>query len=140
MPEHNAAMALYPRLVGDAWAELDASVQHWHDAAPQVYGTGRFTVRHGQGGLARFLAWLLRLPISGEALATRLVIVRHAWGETWSRTFAGKDLNGIQLSSNGLLYQLVTQYMTWFRHEGILLGSPLLDPGFDPIGTRGVDQ
>jgi uncharacterized protein DUF4166 len=98
MPEHNAVMALYPRLVGDAWAELDASVQHWHGAAPQVQGTGLFTVRHGQGGLARFLAWLLRLPTSGEALATRLVIVRHAWGETWSRTFAGKDLNGIQLS------------------------------------------
>ncbi len=44
--------------------------------------------------------------------------------------------NGIQLSSNGLLYQLVTQHMTWFRHEGILLRSPLLDTGFDPIGTQ----
>ena len=30
--------------------------------------------------------------------------------------------------------------MTWFRHEGILLRSPLLDTGFDPIGTRGVDK
>ena len=54
-------------------------------------------------------------------------------------TWTGFDRNGIQLRSNGLLYQLVTQYMTWFRHEGILLRSPLLDPGFDPIGTRGVD-
>jgi hypothetical protein len=56
MPEHNAVMVLYPRLVGDAWAELDASVQHWHGAAPQVQGIGLFTIRHGQGGLARFLA------------------------------------------------------------------------------------
>src|SRR5216683_4228585 len=56
------------------------------------------------------------------------------------RTFVRFDRNGIQLSSNGLLYQLVTQHMTWFRHEGILLRSPLLDTGFDPIGTRGVDK
>ena len=96
MPEHNAATALYPRLVGDTWTALDASVQHWHDAAYQVHRTGLFTIRHGQGGLARFLAWLLRLPTSGEALATRLVIVRHAWGETWSRTFAGKALITVQ--------------------------------------------
>ena len=82
MPEHSAAMALYPRLVGDAWAELDASVQHWHDATQQVHGTGLFTIRHGQGSLACCLVWLLRLPTSGETLATRLVIVHHAWGET----------------------------------------------------------
>ena len=61
MSEHKAAMALYPRLVGEAWAELDAAVQHWHDAAHQVQGTGVFTIRHGQGSLARFLAWLLHL-------------------------------------------------------------------------------
>jgi Domain of unknown function (DUF4166) len=96
IPEHNVATALYPRLVGDAWAELDASVQHWHDATPQVQGTGLFTVRHGQGRLAHFLVRLLRLPASGEALATRLVILRHPWGETWSRTFAGKALTTVQ--------------------------------------------
>jgi len=95
-PEHNAVTALYPRLVGAAWADLDISVQHWHNAAHQVQGTGMFTVRHGQGCPARFLAWLLRLPTSGETLATRLVIVRHAWGETWSRTFAGKALVTVQ--------------------------------------------
>ena len=96
MPQHNAGLALYPRLVGDAWAELDASVQHWHDATRQVQGRGQFTVRHGEGVLARFLAWLLRLPTAGEVLATRLVIVRHPWGETWSRTFAGKTLMTVQ--------------------------------------------
>jgi hypothetical protein len=96
MPQHNAGLALYPRLVGDVWVELDASVQHWHDATRQVQGTGLFTVRHGEGVLARFLTWLLRLPTAGEALATRLVIVRHAWGETWSRTLAGKALVTVQ--------------------------------------------
>jgi len=116
MPEHNAATALYPRLVGDAWAELDASVQHWHDAAHQVQGTGVFTVRHGQGGLARFLVWLLRLPTSGEALATRLVILRHAWGETWSRTLAGRALMTIQYQRGAeLLAERLGCLEFWFR-------------------------
>jgi hypothetical protein len=116
MPESNAVTALYPRLVGDAWAELDASVQHWHDAAHQVQGTGVFTVRHGQGGLARFLVWLLRLPTSGEALATRLVILRHAWGETWSRTLAGRALMTIQYQRGAeLLAERLGCLEFWFR-------------------------
>jgi hypothetical protein len=134
MPEHNAATALYPRLVGKAWAELDASVQHWHDAAPQVQGTGLFTVRHGQRGLARFLAWLLRLPASGEALATRLVIVRHPWGETWSRTFAGKDLRTIQYQCRAdLLAERLGCLEFWFRLRVI---EHRLD--FWPAGSAGV--
>jgi len=116
MPEHNAATALYPRLVGDAWAELDASVQHWHDVTHQVQGTGLFTIYHGQGGLARFLAWLLRLPTSGEALATRLVILRHPWGETWSRTFAGKALMTVQYQrGTDLLAERLGCLEFWFR-------------------------
>jgi len=103
MPGHHVAMALYPRLVGNAWAELDASVRHWHDATRQVQGTGLFTVRQGQGVLARFLARVLRLPTAGEALATRLVIVRHAWGETWSRMFAGKALMTVQYQRGAAL-------------------------------------
>ena len=134
MPEHNAATALYPRLVGDTWTALDASVQHWHGAAPQVQGTGLFTVRHGQGGLARFLAWLLRLPTSGEALATRLVIVRHAWGETWSRTFAGKDLRTVQYQCRAdLLAERLGCLEFWFRLRVI---EHRLD--FWPAGTAGV--
>ena len=116
MPEHHAATALYPRLIGKAWAELDASVQHWHDASYQVQGTGLFTVRHGQRGMARFLVWLLRLPTSGEALATRLVILRHAWGETWSRTLAGRALMTIQYQrGTELLAERLGSLEFWFR-------------------------
>jgi Domain of unknown function (DUF4166) len=116
MPEHHAATALYPRLIGKAWADLDASVQHWHDASHQVQGTGLFTVRHGQRGMARFLVWLLRLPTSGEALATRLVILRHAWGETWSRTLAGRALMTIQYQrGTDLLAERFGYLEFWFR-------------------------
>jgi hypothetical protein len=133
-PEHNAATALYPRLVGKAWAELDASVQHWHDAAHQVLGTGLFIVRHGQGRLARFLAWLLRLPTSGEALATRLVIVRQAWGETWSRTFAGQALITVQYQYRAdLLAERLGCLEFWFRLRVI---EQALD--FWHAGTAGV--
>ena len=134
MSEHKAAMALYPRLVGEAWAELDAAVQHWHDAAHQVQGTGVFTIRHGQGSLARFLAWLLHLPTSGETLATRLVIVRHAWGETWSRTFAGRALVTIQYQHGAeLLAERLGWLEFWFRLRVI---EHALD--FWHVGTAGV--
>src|SRR5262249_17479184 len=56
------------------------------------------------------------------------------------QNFHWLDRNGIQLGSNSLLCQLVTQYMTWFRHEGILLGSPLLHPRFHPIRPPGIDE
>jgi len=134
MPEHNAATALYPRLVGDTWAELDTSVQRWHDAAHQVQGTGLFTVRHGQRRLARFLVWLLRLPTSGEALATRLVIERQPWGETWSRTFAGKTLMTIQYQRGAeLLAERLGWLEFWFRLRVI---EHALD--FWHTGTAGV--
>jgi hypothetical protein len=99
-------------LVGEAWAELDASVQRWHDAAHQVQGTGLFTIRHGQGSLARFLVWLLRLPTSGEALATRLVIERHTGGETWSRTFAGRTLMTVQYQRGT---ELLAERLGWLE-------------------------
>jgi hypothetical protein len=134
MPESNAATALYPRLVGEAWAELDASVQRWHNAARQVQGTGLFTVRHGQTGLARFLVWLLRLPTSGEALATRLVLERHAWGETWSRTFAGRALLTVQYQrGTELLAERLGWLEFWFRLRVI---EHTLD--FWHTGTAGV--
>ena len=134
MPEHNAATTLYPRLVGKAWAALDTSVRQWHDTAHLVQGTGLFTVRHGQGGLARFLAWLLRLPTSGEALATHLVIVRHAWGETWSRTFAGKALITVQYQyRTDLLAERLGCLEFWFRLRVI---EHMLD--FWHAGSAGV--
>jgi hypothetical protein len=134
MPESNTTTALYPRLVGDAWAELDASVQHWHDAAPQVQGTGLFTVRHGQRGLVHFLAWLLRLPTSGEALVSRLVIERYAWGETWSRTFAGRALMTAQYQRGAeLLAERLGCLEFWFRLRVI---EHALD--FWHTGTTGV--
>ena len=134
MPEPNAGTALYPRLVGEAWAALDASVQHWHDTAHQVQGTGLFTVRHGHRGLAHFLAWLLRLPTSGEALATRLVIGRHPWGETWSRTFAGKTLMTVQYQRGAeLLAERLGWLEFWFRLRVI---EHALD--FWHTGTAGV--
>lgn len=116
MPEQSASPALYPRLVGDAWAALDASVQQWHGTASEVHGTGLFTVRHGQGGLARFLAWLLRLPTPGEAIPTRLVILHHPWGETWSRTFAGRALMTVQYQRGAdLLAERLGCLEFWFR-------------------------
>ena len=75
-----------------------------------------------------------------QALERRRGLLRLVFLPEAKGTIDQVDQNGIKLGPNGLLCQLVTQYMTWFRHEGILLGSPLLDPGFDPIGTPEIDE
>jgi hypothetical protein len=134
VPAHNAATALYPGLVGEAWADLDASVQHWHSTAHHLQGTGLFTVRHGQGALARCLARLLRLPTAGEALATRLTILRHPWGETWSRTFASRTLRTVQYQRGA---QLLAERLGCLEFQ---FGLRVIEHGLDfrHISTAGV--
>ena len=87
---------------------------------------GERVVPHDGASLARLADWLWTMSV-GQPQRVAVAI-------------EGVPVNGIKLGPNGLLCQLVTQYMTWFRHEGILLGSPLLDPGFDPIGTPEIDE
>ena len=74
------------------------------------------------------------LPTSDETLATRLVIVRHAWGETWSRTFAGRALVTIQYQHGAeLLAERLGWLEFWFRLRVI---EHALD--FWHVGTAGV--
>jgi hypothetical protein len=78
---------LYPRLLGDAWKKLAEPVQQFHSAADQVRGVGSFTVRSGEGLLAQILRRLLRLPVPGHEVPTRLVIARDSNREVWQRRF-----------------------------------------------------
>ena len=82
-------------------------------------------------------------PFSQGTLCNfRLRLMAHNLDKTLlDRTVTlGSNRNGIQLGSNSLLCQLVTQYMTWFRHEGILLRSPLFHTGLHSIRPPGIDE
>jgi hypothetical protein len=63
-----------------------------------------FRVRHGQNPLARFAAWLGRLPSQAEAAPVRLAVERVTDGERWERTFPNTRLVSTQYDAgNGLL-------------------------------------
>ena len=82
--------ALYSRLLGSAWFDLDPAI---HGAHAVGTATGWFTIGdEGGGALARVARWALRLPSPGSACETRLVIAAAADAERWTRTFRGRAL------------------------------------------------
>ena len=81
--------ALYSRVLGAAWRELDPAVRLAHAAG---VATGSFTIDDSGGVLARVARWALRLPPPGAACETRLVIATTGDAERWTRTFRGRTL------------------------------------------------
>lgn len=105
------APALYPRLIGTFWQELDEAVRRVHLNGESVRATGSLRVRHGKGWLARLLLWLFRMPPAAEAVETRLVITPYGHGEKWLRVFGnwplvtmqGEQAGGLLLERFGVL-------------------------------------
>lgn len=84
--------SLYPRLLGASWYELGAPVRRMHLDGASFRGGGWFRVRRGTSGWARFLAWLLRMPLATRTADVRLTITPIGLGERWERSFDGRSL------------------------------------------------
>src|SRR5215210_7273485 len=89
-PTAQPPSSLYPRIVGPAWANLSEPVRRLHAGALQ--GTGKFTVRHGERGMARLLTRLMGLPAAGVDVPVKLSVTTHKSGERWQRTFGAGTL------------------------------------------------
>jgi hypothetical protein len=96
-----APLALYPRLLGAAWTDLDEAVRSMHLDGVIFNGQATFQVRHGRNPVARLLAWLARLPPPGAAVPTRLTVTRCGAGERWQRRFGTRTLDSTQLPGIG---------------------------------------
>ena len=108
--------ALYRRIVGDDWRNLDAAVQRLHSGGMVTRGTGSFTVTHGKRRLARLMAKILRMPAVGENVSVSLVVTAHPNGERWHRTFAGKPFITEQRDDGGkFLVERNKGVDVWFR-------------------------
>jgi hypothetical protein len=118
MDERTHPTGLYPRLLGDSWAELAEAVRGMHCAGSRVQGLGFMRVSHGANRLVRWLAVVLRLPAAGEAVPVTLVITPSANAEEWRRTFAGMLMVTRQSPrSDGLLAEQVGLTELRFRLE-----------------------
>ncbi len=114
---------LYPKLLGEAWANLDSAVQRLHSCHGPVQAGGIFHIRHGSNWFARLLAWLMQLPKAGEAVDTRLRITAQGDREEWRRHFAGRPWITVQFAgSDGLLVERVGLTETRFRLQ-VLAGA-----------------
>jgi hypothetical protein len=90
---------LYPRLLGPAWAGLDEALRQAHLDGERLCLSGTFCVRVGTGLGARIAGLLLRLPAAGDAVATRLTVVRTNNGESWTRSFANSKMTKSQMTT-----------------------------------------
>jgi len=134
LPTAQPPASLYPRIVGPpAWANLSEPVQRLHTGA--LAGAGKFTVRHGERGLARLLIKFMRLPEAGVDIPVRLSVTTHESGERWQRTFGASepfiteqragDASGLMIERIGpteVRYRLeIAGGALFYRHTGTAL-------------------
>jgi hypothetical protein len=158
-----AATPLYERVMGDAWAQVAATIRSIHAAQDPAFAHGRFRIDRGQHVLASLLARILRLPPQGASLDTRLRITSSAEGERWLRTFDGHRLETWQFAVGdsklaerfGILelrfrLQASGESLVYVQHAAALVMGPVRVPlpsawaphvqaREDPVGTIGID-
>jgi hypothetical protein len=87
--------------MGDAWPRIAPAIRSMHGSQDSLRVRGRFRIDHGSHVLARILARLLRLPLAGAVVVTKLDVVSRADGERWLRTFDGHRLETLQFAGDG---------------------------------------
>ena len=110
--------ALYPRLLGESWPEVDASVQENHCCGGPLRTVGVFQISRGTGIGAKFLLMLLRLPAAADAAQVSLTVTPDEHGETGSRTIGGRPIVTVQRElAGGLLGERFGAFEIRFRLE-----------------------
>lgn len=89
-------LAVYPRVLGHSWNDLDQAIRRIHNGDAHLRAEGRFTIRHGHRLIARWLVRIARMPAPGVDVPTELTIRCDGDFEQWRRTFGGHPMNSTQ--------------------------------------------
>ncbi|MDJ0637414.1 MAG: DUF4166 domain-containing protein [Paracoccaceae bacterium] len=100
--------ALYPSLLGDAYANLPAPVQALHGTQSRRVWSGTANVTRGKNTIARLIARLFGFPPDAASVPLRITFDADGDTERWTRDFAGHVLRSVQSSGIG-------------RNEGLLI-------------------
>lgn len=100
VPEADAAVGLYQRLLGDAADQLAPIVRALHVGTGPVHGLGSLEVG-GAHPLASVTARWLGLPPAGSVEPFHLAVVRSSGREVWVRLFADRALVTQQFAGRG---------------------------------------
>lgn len=101
--ERDAALPLYPRFFGEAYARLPEAIRDMHDGAAHGSWTaqGRAEIERGRGLLARMVAWINRFPRAGSDVPVTVRFDAGDGGERWTRNFGGREFSSVQSEGRG---------------------------------------
>ncbi len=95
-----ASTMLFPRLLGDRFTALPASVQVLHCTGGTRNYRGVVTVQRGRGWCSRLCGWATRLPPAARDVPLSVDIAATADSETWTRRFGAHTMRS-NLSRDG---------------------------------------
>ncbi|MEG2806334.1 DUF4166 domain-containing protein [Stenotrophomonas sp.] len=103
--------ALYPQLLGSAFATLPAPVQALHADRHARQWRGLAEVRRGKGVLSRLVGAVFGFPPAGQAVPVAVAFAPERGGERWTRDFDGRRFSSWQRRGQGRdAYLLVERF------------------------------
>ena len=119
-----AALPLYRRLLGDAYARLPAPIQAMHDVADTLTAEGVTTVVCGRNAVARLIAAVAGFPPAGENVPVKVSFTLRDGRETWRRTFADRSFASTQEEGRGSFDRLMCERFGPFAFGIALVREP----------------
>ncbi len=102
-PAEERVSALYSRLLGGDWMNLNERVRWAHSTGAAK--RGMFRITHGTSWLARWAVRSSHLPHAANAAEASLKITADDVGERWERSFNGETFATHQWDSDGMLVE-----------------------------------
>lgn len=93
--------ALYPTLLGEAFATLPPAVRQMHQSSRSGFAQGRASVERGRNPLAWLAGAIMGFPRATQATSVRVAFHLDERGETWRRTFGRQSFSSRQFAGKG---------------------------------------
>jgi uncharacterized protein DUF4166/saccharopine dehydrogenase-like protein len=119
-----AAMPLYRRLLGSAYAQLPAPIQALHDLADTLVVEGRATIERGRNPIARAIAAAVGFPPAGEDVPVKVLFTVRAGREVWRRSFADHGFTSTHEEGRGSFDRLMCERFGPFAFGIALVREP----------------
>jgi uncharacterized protein DUF4166 len=105
----NERVALYRRVLGEAWDSLPEPLRAMHDLDGERSADGVAVVERGSGLLARLVAFVIGLPPAGADIPVTVSFRARHGREHWQRNFAGRVFSSVQEQGRGRFERLLCE-------------------------------
>jgi len=105
----NERVALYRRVLGEAWDLLPEPLRAMHDLDGERSADGVAVVQRGSGLLARLVAFVIGLPPAGADIPVTVSFRARHGREHWQRYFAGRVFSSVQAQGRGRSERLLCE-------------------------------